>query len=467
MRIIDHCINKDNMAYWGCPKNTMREMDFERDYMPGNVAGEMGDCREIEALKAQAIVGRSYALQYILKGAAIYDTSKAQVFSASRAASKNYLLHRQAAEDTAGIIVTYNGKPCNTHYSHSNGGYVQKSSNKWEPGGYADPWDDGKKSGHGSGMSQVGAENMAKAGKTYQEILAFYYPGTALMNNYGKAVVEDSPTTETEVEIVENVNKIIAYARAQVRKPYKLGASGPDEFDCSGLTKRAVQQIGLDWYHGASTQWKRGSQSGKPTQYGYWKASGTIDTMPENEVCFLFNRDKAKPDTMAHVAIYDPAKKTVIQAGGYLGKGVHENPFKDCRRYFTHWATLRDAGADSPVKPQEPQEAAFPTLRKGSEGESVKTLQTLLNASGAGLVVDGKFGPMTYAAVKIYQEEHGLKADGIVGSETWGSLLADELEETEEPATVSLLLSGLTVEQADEVIELAGQYPNVTVEKQS
>ena len=34
--------------------------------------------------------------------------------------------------------------------------------------------------GHGVGMSQYGAHAMALTGKTYREILAWYYPGTAL-----------------------------------------------------------------------------------------------------------------------------------------------------------------------------------------------------------------------------------------------------------------------------------------------
>jgi stage II sporulation protein D len=34
--------------------------------------------------------------------------------------------------------------------------------------------------GHGVGMSQVGAQVMAKEGQTYQDILAHYYTGTKL-----------------------------------------------------------------------------------------------------------------------------------------------------------------------------------------------------------------------------------------------------------------------------------------------
>ncbi|MHB1314278.1 MAG: C40 family peptidase [Christensenellales bacterium] len=66
----------------------------------------------------------------------------------------------------------------------------------------------------------------------------------------------------------------------------------------------------------------------------------------------------------------------------------------------------------------------YGTLRVGSKGEDVKTLQTLLNAQGYTLKVDGIFGRGTEGAVKSYQTSQGLRADGIVGSKTWGALLA-------------------------------------------
>ena len=39
----------------------------------------------------------------------------------------------------------------------------------------------GKGYGHGVGLSQYGAVNMAKEGKGYEEILQFYFPGTTLV----------------------------------------------------------------------------------------------------------------------------------------------------------------------------------------------------------------------------------------------------------------------------------------------
>lgn len=57
------------------------------------------------------------------------------------------------------------------------------------------------------------------------------------------------------------------------------------------------------------------------------------------------------------------------------------------------------------------------TLKRGSKGEEVKTLQGKLN-----LIADGIFGPITEEAVKAFQKANGLTADGVVGPKTWAKL---------------------------------------------
>lgn len=54
------------------------------------------------------------------------------------------------------------------------------------------------------------------------------------------------------------------------------------------------------------------------------------------------------------------------------------------------------------------------TLKLGSTGEEVKTLQQKLN-----ITADGIFGRNTFAAVRAFQTSHGLTPDGIVGPHTW------------------------------------------------
>ena len=63
-----------------------------------------------------------------------------------------------------------------------------------------------------------------------------------------------------------------------------------------------------------------------------------------------------------------------------------------------------------------------PMLREGAHGADVVRLQRLLNAGGASLHVDGDFGNATKMAVKKYQSDKGLVADGVAGRYTWDAL---------------------------------------------
>jgi len=62
------------------------------------------------------------------------------------------------------------------------------------------------------------------------------------------------------------------------------------------------------------------------------------------------------------------------------------------------------------------------TIRKGSAGSDVKAAQTLLNAKGASLNVDGDFGTLTDTAARAFQAANGLTVDGIIGANTWAAL---------------------------------------------
>jgi len=65
----------------------------------------------------------------------------------------------------------------------------------------------------------------------------------------------------------------------------------------------------------------------------------------------------------------------------------------------------------------------WPVVKSGASGHPIKTLQYLLQARGHSIVVDGVFGPNTGAAVKAFQANHWLTADGIVGPITWTTLV--------------------------------------------
>jgi peptidoglycan hydrolase-like protein with peptidoglycan-binding domain len=64
-------------------------------------------------------------------------------------------------------------------------------------------------------------------------------------------------------------------------------------------------------------------------------------------------------------------------------------------------------------------------LSLGASGAAVAALQRgLAKFGGTGSptdpgAIDGRFGPKTGSAVRAYQTQHGLVADGIVGDKTW------------------------------------------------
>lgn len=68
-----------------------------------------------------------------------------------------------------------------------------------------------------------------------------------------------------------------------------------------------------------------------------------------------------------------------------------------------------------------PPTETWPVLKSGATGFRVKTLQYQLRGHGQSLDADGSFGPATLAAVKKFQTESKLSADGVVGPKTWTS----------------------------------------------
>lgn len=78
-------------------------------------------------------------------------------------------------------------------------------------------------------------------------------------------------------------------------------------------------------------------------------------------------------------------------------------------------------------------------IKTGDENKQVAQLQTILNKySGSNLVVDGKFGSATYAAVKAFQSKNKLIPDGILGPSTKAVILYKYLK-TQPPTNVSFI----------------------------
>jgi peptidoglycan hydrolase-like protein with peptidoglycan-binding domain len=106
--------------------------------------------------------------------------------------------------------------------------------------------------------------------------------------------------------------------------------------------------------------------------------------------------------------------------------GIFSNQVESAVKDFQKCAGLT---ADGVVGPDTwaalPDGGPMPMLEKGSQGDVVKALQTLLTNGAPGQWnvtpqgIDGVFGPKTEVAVRAFQTWGGVAADGVVGDQTW------------------------------------------------
>lgn len=151
------------------------------EYLLGVVPSEMPSGWSFEAHKAQAIAARSYAIANLGKRASLgfdlFDTPEDQAYGG---ASSESARTTQAVIDTTGIVVTYNQQVIPAYYCASAGGQTNNSGEVWNkdlPFLKSVPSfdDQNKKNGHGVGMSQHGANNLAQKGYNAYQILTYYY----------------------------------------------------------------------------------------------------------------------------------------------------------------------------------------------------------------------------------------------------------------------------------------------------
>lgn len=106
-------------------------VDLEQ-YVYGVVPSEMPVSYGLEALKAQALTARTYAVNtahnHQNQGYEMCDTIHCQVY-------KGYTIEHatanQAVDDTAGMVIYYQGEPIQAVFSASGGGYTENSENVW------------------------------------------------------------------------------------------------------------------------------------------------------------------------------------------------------------------------------------------------------------------------------------------------------------------------------------------------
>ena len=107
------------------------------DYVRGVVSAEMPSSWSAQALEAQAVAARTFAITNHVGGSAfdVYSDTRSQAYRGVAAETR---ATNAAVAATSGQIVTYGGRPAITYFFSSSGGYTENVENVF--GGSPEPW---------------------------------------------------------------------------------------------------------------------------------------------------------------------------------------------------------------------------------------------------------------------------------------------------------------------------------------
>ncbi|NDJ18433.1 SpoIID/LytB domain-containing protein [Myxacorys almedinensis] len=132
-----------------------------RRYLHSVVASEVSPSWNAQALKAQAVAARSYALTYYFKPVnSLYHMGSDEYYQVYSGTEREDDRTSRAVDETAGEFVSYEGGIVESLYAASDSIVIEAFK--------------------GKGMSQLGALNLAEQGYDYLQILANYYPKTGV-----------------------------------------------------------------------------------------------------------------------------------------------------------------------------------------------------------------------------------------------------------------------------------------------
>ncbi len=119
---------KDLYGTW----TLVQKIEFD-DYLAGVLPYEIGPNSPLEALKAQAVIARTWGIfnsdRFNMDQYHLCISTQCQVYKPSEISNKNV---QKAIEATSNLILTYENQPINAFYHGSNGGISATAGESWQ-----------------------------------------------------------------------------------------------------------------------------------------------------------------------------------------------------------------------------------------------------------------------------------------------------------------------------------------------
>lgn len=144
---------------------------------------------------------------------------------------------------------------------------------------------------------------------------------------------------------------------------------GKKAYDCAQVTRISAKAAGLTLPSGASSQWNKGD----------WAQKGTLNTLPRNRVCMLY-QERGDSNPMGHTGVY-LGDGMVVDARSHAA-GVKYGTVESHK--WTHWAILRGMEEADITMEQYRVNATKLALREG-----MSTKNDVLDRIDIGVTVTG------------------------------------------------------------------------------
>lgn len=158
-------------------------------------------------------------------------------------------------------------------------------------------------------------EKTIAAIKEFQSRNGLSVDGLAGVHTYDLLYSPNAKESATKAQAARskaNISKMIEMARDRVGKPYVLGATGPNKFDCSGLVYYCLKQAGSN---------RRRLTAAGYSQVGDWEKISSMSKLKKGDLIFFYNNSFSK---VGHVGIVI-SSGMMIDASSANGKVVRRS----------------------------------------------------------------------------------------------------------------------------------------------
>ncbi|MBQ2956958.1 MAG: SpoIID/LytB domain-containing protein [Clostridia bacterium] len=386
-------------------------------YLYGVVPYEMSNSFPIEALKAQAISARTYAMRAKRTSGSydVTDNTSSQVFKGYNSSYKNAI---QAVDGTKGVVLMAGSSYAQCYYTSSNGGQTESTKNAWGSSvSYLtvkdDPYD--KENPNSIVKSYSIPKNPKKKALNAQFEAALIAAAAEQLADKGLSGKADDVEIEQIVAVEPHTPKYDTPSRTFTKLSVTVKLTS--ESLSTGNEVSTKVEVELDTY----------AQLQSMLTLSINSADNEIVSVEETDDAFVLS-----------FARYGHGIGLSQRGAQWMAKQYGKDyeeilsfyyPGTKQTRLSLNEIILGGEYEPDPTPTRAPVESddGYITLQEGDSGEAVKKLQTRLKELGyfTGTPL-GNYKTLTVSAVMAYQKAMGLEADGIATPKLQKMIFAEQ-----------------------------------------